>query len=194
MGWIEPDEVWKSRYYSQKLRFGMVPGISSQKQVDYLVRTYVEGLTWMLHYYYHGIASWKWFFPFHYAPLASDICNIAHLTFQFDLGDPFLPFQQLLGVLPPASSTLLPEAYRHLMESPSSPIADFYHTTFEVDSEGRTPWEGIALLPFIEESRLIAATKSVSETVLKESEKMRNTFDREYVFKYGLDNEWNFFP
>jgi 5'-3' exoribonuclease 1 len=37
----------------------------------------------------------------------------------FTPGKPFLPYEQLLAVQPPASCTLLPEAYHYLMTSPT---------------------------------------------------------------------------
>lgn len=40
----------------------------------------------------------------------------------FELGRPFLPFQQLLGVLPIASKKLLPRDYAALMDSPGSAL------------------------------------------------------------------------
>lgn len=42
----------------------------------------------------------------------SDLTNIKDMVFNFDLGKPFRPFEQLMGVMPEASKELLPEAYR----------------------------------------------------------------------------------
>ncbi len=43
-----------------------------------------------------------------------------------------------------------------LMKDSRSPIIDFYPTDFRVDQEGkRNDWEGIVLVPFIDEARLL---------------------------------------
>ncbi len=42
----------------------------------------------------------------------SDLKDIKDMVFNFDLGKPFRPFEQLMGVMPEASKELLPDAYR----------------------------------------------------------------------------------
>lgn len=37
---------------------------------------YAEGLQWVMHYYYSGVASWGWFYNYHYAPRISGMSAI----------------------------------------------------------------------------------------------------------------------
>lgn len=40
------------------------------------------------------------FYPFHYGPFASDFKGMGQVRVKFEKGVPFLPFDQLLSILP----------------------------------------------------------------------------------------------
>lgn len=103
---------------------------------------------WTLRYYNEGCKHWRWFYPFHYAPLASDVIDV-----NFSLEDykgrfvrdtPFQTLEQVLSVLPPISAWCLPKAFRSLMTSPTSPIHNRYSDDFSTDLNGKqNDWEAV---------------------------------------------------
>lgn len=68
------------------------------------------------------------------------------------------------------------------MTNETSPIIDFYPSTFDIDMNGkRMAWQGVALLPFIDEGRLLAAIEP-RYPQLTEDEHRRNSWGNNNLF------------
>lgn len=68
------------------------------------------------------------------------------------------------------------------MTDADSPIIDFYPTSFQIDMNGkRMAWQGVALLPFIDEKRLLDAM-SPRYPHLTEDEIRRNQWGHNVLF------------
>ncbi|KAL9250518.1 5'-3' exoribonuclease 3-like protein [Drosera capensis] len=115
---------WKERYYKEK--FSVENSESIERTRKDVVQSYTEGLHWVLLYYYSGVASWSWFYPYYYGPFASDLKGLGQVKVKFEKSEPFCPFDQLMAVLPPRSAEALPKVYRPLMIDKESDIIRFY--------------------------------------------------------------------
>jgi 5'-3' exoribonuclease 2 len=171
------EDGYADRYYQQK--FHRSPDDVSFRQG--VARAYVEGLAWVLLYYFQGCPSWEWYYPYHYAPFAADFKDLANMNIAFEKGRVSKPFEQLMSVLPSASRHALPEIFHPLMTDEDSTIIDFYPEDFEVDLNGKKmAWQGVALLPFIDMPRLLAAVQS-KYPLLSPAEAARNAMGRDVL-------------
>ena len=139
---------------------------------------------------YHRIQAWSAFYPLpttfgYFSLLLFSICRA----------------NSILGVLPAASARFLPAPYQFLMTNPMSPIIDFYPEDFKVgilivtrkcdniliseDMTGKkNAWEGIVLVPFIDQNRLLAACSGINESNLTPLENERNKLGYAYEMVY----------
>lgn len=172
------EEGYADRYYEQK--FHVAPDdIEFRHKV---ARAYVEGLCWVLLYYYQGCASWTWYYPYHYAPFAADFVDLDKMTVKFDKGKPFRPYEQLMGVLPASSNHAIPKVFHPLMTDEDSDIIDFYPEDFDLDLNGKKQsWKAVVLLPFMDEKRLLAAMDT-KYPLLTDDERARNEPGKEVLF------------
>ena len=70
------------------------------------------------------------------------------------------------------------------MTDPDSPIIDFYPEQFEIDMNGKKmAWQGVALLPLIDEKRLLDAMATKYDG-LSEEEQNRNKWGHNVIFVF----------
>jgi len=100
-------EVWKEEYYNYYLKINKNNLEEYNNIINDIVTNYLESLIFSLKYYFQGCPSWQWHYRFRISPLLSDIYNflekeISNMNeFEFKLGAPYTPFQQLMLILPP---------------------------------------------------------------------------------------------
>lgn len=170
---------WKKRYYEDHHK---KEDIEKNGGLQRMCVTYVQGLCWVLKYYFQGCPSWSWYYPFHYAPFASDLVNIEDYPIDFELSKPFRPVEQLLAVLPKESSHALPEPAQWLMTDPESPIAALYDGDVPLDPNGKAlPWLWVLLLPFVDETDIHGAYNGVKNKFSLEERRM-NEFGKPLIF------------
>ena len=136
---------YKQGYYSRNFPEGTT--------VESICEEYVKGMSFVMQYYAVGIPTFDWFYPYHYAPLFSDLytwcSNQPNLEFKFKFKKALSLTEALVSVLPPSSFHLLPEKMRDHMITLALIDPDF-PKDFKVDLEGKImDYEGVCLLPMI---------------------------------------------
>jgi len=145
---------------------------------------YIQGLQWVITYYTTGCPSWKWYFPYQYAPTASTL--VQHLdTFnpcKYGKTTPSSPFQQLLSVLPPKSANLIPSPLNKLLQLDTSPLKKYCPDKLVIDLAGkRKEWEGITILPMVDQ-KLVAKSLRINIQNVKFSDMVRNEMGTVVVY------------
>ena len=177
--------AYKKDYYAVKLEGADIAEVT---------RAYIEGMQWVLSYYTRGTPAWRWFYPYHYAPFASEIAEHggSYDRPRYKLDKPILPFLQLLTVLPPRSAHLLPAPLNRLLYDKNSPLARFCPRNFPIDLSGKKrAWEGLVILPPLEYDEVIRAySQKIGE--VSERDLKRNIVGKSFIYTYSPD--FNLFP
>uniref|UniRef100_A0A672R238 5'-3' exoribonuclease 1 n=1 Tax=Sinocyclocheilus grahami TaxID=75366 RepID=A0A672R238_SINGR len=177
---------YKRTYYMTKMGVEVV----SDEFLANQARCYVEGIQWILHYYYHGVQSWScsWLYIYKYSISVWRV-NTKFTSQGDSIATHFVsPCHCLLETRPH-----LLTSSQHLMTSPGSPIVECYPQDFKTDLNGKQQeWEAVVLIPFIDEKCLLAAMEPYTHK-LAPSEKARNRhtecaincFDKELDYAYN---------
>ncbi|BHF73579.1 hypothetical protein SprV_0401666000 [Sparganum proliferum] len=135
-----------------------------------LCSAYIRTLQWILDYYFTSVVDWSFYYPYHYAPFATDLLLFTKrfisgapeygrewTNFRLD-SKPMLPFEQQMFIMPPSSASIVPEPYRWLLSSHDTPVSEFFPSDFRTDLNGKiASWEAVVLIPFIDEERMLTA-------------------------------------
>jgi len=137
---------YRKLYYYEKMN------ITTSPQIKNVVFNFLDGMWWIYKYYTQGCPSVDWVYKYHYPPFLIDVLQYFDEWEMpvFKKTTPHLPFEQLLGVLPPHSFNLLPPIYKLLLEDED--IKEFYKCDdLVIDYEGKTQdYQGIVLTPLLD--------------------------------------------
>ena len=140
---------WRERYYKH---YWDLEKDDIELFAKKLVYHYIMGLKWVTMYYFDECPSWDWYYPFDYPPFISDIAlylkDINIHNIKFIKSAPVHPHVQLLTVLPPQSSFILPEPLQRLMHDKRSSLIYLYPVEIDHDYIGKHKYyQGIPKLP-----------------------------------------------
>ena len=148
-----------------------------KKKIDSLenaVFSYLDGCSWVLHYYLEGVTNWSYMFPYNYSPFLTDIFSFLpkykERKIHHKVIAPISPFLQLLCVIPPISSCLLPKPLDSIFKT----FPKHFPKEFNINYDGKKKkWEGIVELPPVDVSFLNLKCNRLLPLV-SENDKKRN--------------------
>ena len=152
---------WKARYYSHYFHTSM------NETVTNICHNYIEGLLWVARYYFEECPSWRWQYKFTHAPFLSDIIEyIKTKNIMKDFNTMKEKnvdiYTQLVSVIPPLYSNILPKELQYLNHSIKSPIVDMFPLTYKLDMINKTQYyKCIPMIPYLDINRVENALKSI---------------------------------
>lgn len=177
-------EKYRKLYYKAKFEKPK-PTVAS-------IKHYIEGLLFVLRYYFDEIPSYTWYYQYHYAPFAGEIADVMDKYNEdkeiFAKTSPIFPLQQLFCILPPKSKDLLPKPLYKYMNESDKEIGEWMKTDLALDSDfKKNDWEYILLSPSINQTKFMEVfNRHVKE--FTEYETKRNVRGKVFVY-YTEDGE-----
>ena len=145
-------ESYQKRYYKHYYN-------TSNDELDNFINKqvyhYLRGLKWTTLYYFDKCPDWRWYYPYNHPPFLTDLAkhfkkvNFPKIT--FTIHEPLETLIQLLNVLPPQSSYLIPRNIRFLVTNTKSPLIHMYPLKFQQDFINKGMyWKSIPILPEVD--------------------------------------------
>jgi 5'-3' exonuclease len=130
-----PKHIWKAQYYQYFFQLDANYSPDYNRNRTLIVHNYLESLVFTLKYYLQECPSFDWYYQFRMPPIPSDIYTVLEKhhfdinSISFNIVSPFTPFEQLLFVLPPQMSFILPKPLQSIMQNSS-----YYPKEFDIDA------------------------------------------------------------
>jgi 5'-3' exonuclease len=153
-------DLWKTRWYEYNFHINTHPN-EMKKFITSICQNYIDGILWTYLYYFDKCADWHWCYKYHEAPFTSDIIWLMkeykiHLERDFQENKPITPTQQLLCVIPPQLSYLLPHKYQHMLTDINSPIIHYCPLDFQLNMLYKDKfWQTYPEIPMIQINDII---------------------------------------
>jgi 5'-3' exonuclease len=164
------DSKWRASYYNY------VFGDNSPETIKRSCDNYLDGLFWVVNYYFNQHACTEWYCHLHYAPTIHDIHKYMYTLSDRDVqlamqrlmtnADENMNLNkahlQLLLVLPPQSIELLPNELQHIMTKIEYGCVHFYPYDFKVMTYLKHKlWECTPMIPHIDIKKVIGAMNKI---------------------------------
>jgi 5'-3' exonuclease len=172
---------WRDRFYNH---YYHVTNDEIDEFSNKMVYHYNVGLKWVAMYYFDKCPSWDWYYPYDHAPFLTEM---AKNKFDFDSivfkdSIPLTSYEQLLIVLPKATSYLLPVELRKIMTNINGSASHLYPDKFELDMIGKKKyWMCNPILPNLE-INLIKKMFEKYYNLLNETSKNNNKIGNILIF------------
>ena len=133
------------------------------------------------------------YYPYHYAPFASDFQYFEIKSIDFNQNSkPFTPLEQLLCLTPIESIQYLPKEWQSIVSESFSPMNDFNPSITRIDPNGkRYKSQYTALLPFINE-HLVHTFLEENQSSLTSEEKKCNESENDFLFIHSKNPHYNY--
>lgn len=170
---------WKSKYYEYFFK------TCSSKDINYICKLYIDGIVWVSKYYFEKCTDWQWGYPYNDAPFISDIYeyikNFDINDIKFDNINAIPIFAQLISVLPPKCSKLLPKQYSKLMTDENSELIDLFPDEIELEMLYKDQyWKCNPKLPLLDIDRIVNVIENIK---INDEDLVRNNIENVYKYK-----------
>jgi 5'-3' exonuclease len=151
---IDISDLWKIRWYENNFHIN-VHYNEMKKYILQICQTYINGIQWIYLYYFDKCPDWHWAYPYHEAPFITDIINFMKeykisFDIRFNENKPITPIQQLLCVIPPQLSYLLPLKYQTHYKDINSHLIHYFPTDFKLHMLYKEKlWQTYPIIPLI---------------------------------------------